>query len=416
MVTSPLEVLGDRLLFETYQPETAQRLLWASDGTANGTQVISNPENRVFNFGSINAQVNNQFLFSSFGRELWVTDGTQAGTQVLQELAVARMLPVTLAVGERVFLEASDRVRGYELWVSDGSGPGTRIVKDLRPGLTSSAPNLLQAFKGEIYFTAKGLQGEQLWASDGTEAGTRRVKDISPLSGLVSQVSSVVNDRLLFVTRTPETGMELWSTDGSEAGTQLIRDINPGPGSSLIAQMTRLGDRIVFSATGPDGTEPWVSDGTAAGTVQLKDIAQDSSVSGFSPLVWPSPGRPLGGALPLEPVMRPNGSAPQDFILVGEALYFTATRDGTSRDLWRTDGTPEGTLLAASALELGGSRIENLTRLGDDLIFSIDLSEGSTSQIWRLPLGATRATATDPLGAPLISLGNDSQAALIQSP
>ncbi len=380
-VTSPLTVVNDRLLFETYQSDTVQRVLWASDGTAEGTSPISDPENRVFNFGSTQASLGERLLFSSGGRELWVTDGTEGGTQLLQELAVATML----TVGDVVFMEASDRNRGYELWVSDGTVDGTRLVKDLRPGITSSAPNLLRALNGEVYFTAKGLDGEQLWASDGTEDGTRLVKAISPLSGLISRVTAEVDGKLLFVTRTPETGMELWGTDGTEAGTQLIQDINPGAASSLIANMTQLGDRVVFTASGPDGTEPWVTDGTPEGTVQLKDIYEgyqtfnsySSSRRSSRPVPLPAPG-------PLQSVERPHSSAPRELTVVGDRLYFTAGV-GKNRDLWQTDGTPEGTVQVASAEELGGSRIENLTLLDGDLVFSLRLPDPSRSQLWRVP-------------------------------
>ena len=42
-----------------------------------------------------------------------------------------------------------------------------------------------------------------------------------------------------------------------------------------------------------------------------------------------------------------TGSMAGPFAVLGDRLYFGALTPGTGHELWRTDGTPEGTALAA---------------------------------------------------------------------
>src|SRR6185312_16097683 len=64
------------------------------------------------------------------------------------------------------------------------------------------------------------------------------------------------------------------------------------------------------------GREPWRSDGTVAGSARVADVA-------------------LGAP----------GSEPQEFVAVGDTVYFTAARPDVGRELWRSDGTADGTSL-----------------------------------------------------------------------
>lgn len=100
----------------------------------------------------------------------------------------------------------------------------------------------------------------------------------------------------------------------------------------------------VFTATMQDtGTEPWITDGTRSGTRLLADIR---------------PGE--------------EGSAPQDAVVAGGKVFFTADDGLHGRELWVTDGTSGGTRLFDAAAGAMSSAPEDLTVVGDRLFFTAD--------------------------------------------
>ena len=108
-----------------------------------------------------------------------------------------------------------------------------------------------------------------------------------------------------------------------------LKPIDVAPGSSgsypAIGGGVALGNKFIFDANNElYGREPWVTDGTQAGTRLLADIR---------------PG--LGGS-------RDWSMGP--YFLFGGMAYFLVFKDtvvDSGWQLWRTDGTPEGTMRAA---------------------------------------------------------------------
>jgi ELWxxDGT repeat protein len=110
-------------------------------------------------------------------------------------------------------------------------------------------------------------------------------------------------------------GQELWRSDGTPAGTYCVRDLNTNGNGDVVVHRTWNG-RVLFSGTDGAGTGYglWSTNGSAAGTEPLAATTIAASC------VW-------------------NGS-----------LYFTA-----SDSLWRTDGTPAGTVQVQWGLGSGPS-------------------------------------------------------------
>jgi len=140
-------------------------------------------------------------------------------------------------------------------------------------------------------------------------------------------------------------GTELWFTDGTPAGTHLMRDINPGSESGEPAWYHRVGNVAVFLASdGVHGLEVWRSDGTEAGTYLLSDIGPGKQWYGGSPVF--------------------SG------VVLDGVLYFAADDTVSGKELWRTDGTREGTFLAADIVPgYAGSDPDGLVVAGNRLYF-----------------------------------------------
>jgi ELWxxDGT repeat protein len=365
--------IGDRVIFQathaTYGPE-----LWATrPGEAPTLLADTNPSNVGVQPGSL-AVLGDRGFFragdpSTTGAELWVTDGTPAGTALLKDIVpgATGSNPFYLTTfNGRVYFAADDGVRGEELWSTDGTAEGTTLVADIHP-TGSSSPRDLIAANGRLYFVADSADyGEELWVTDGTAASTRLVKDVDTRFGVGSDPTRLTpfKGALYFVAKTFDTGAELWRTDGTPAGTSLVKDINGTSAASSVGDLLPAGDYLAFAANdGTTGREIWRTDGTPAGTVRLTDVLPGtaSSTNGFvAPLgehvVWYLPEASGGmqlwdtnvttGASRLLKQIYPAGTFAQlagRMASGGGQVFFAADNGATGLELWRTDGTPEGT-------------------------------------------------------------------------
>lgn len=159
-----------------------------------------------------------------------------------------------------------------------------------------------------------------------------------------------------------------------------ISDIVAGPESSIAAPaMGTVNGKLLFGAVDPTaGLELFISDGTAAGTTLLKDInpgAASSNVGGFVP--------------------GPSGIA-----------YFTANAGGRSQ-VWRTDGTPGGTI----ALTNFSSSATPITFVNNRLLIDVLGAIGEDSSLVSSD-GATPGNGTTLLTGSMLRLGDVNNVAI----
>lgn len=341
--------LDDRLLFVALAGPRGTKL-FSTDGTASGTAAISPYLAGLFGFefqpqSYRLTRAGGRGFFTTFAR-LWTTDGTAPGTRAFKtgsNSAGQKLTAPIGVVGDRFVFGANFRpvpIRcdpgDTELWASDGTQRGTAQVLDLNPYQTtgagsqcetvpiSSSPGPGVSFGSFALFAADDLlHGRELFATDGTKEGTRLVADLNP--------------KLMPNTITNPTS--------PPRAPELI-----GVGSDP-SDLVRAGNRAFFVADdGTTGRELWVSSGRRRGTRRVADLA---------------PGRP--------------GSAPHDLVAVGEDLYFFAA-DGVGEGLYRTDGTPRGTVLVSDLS--GVSQAAELTLVrGGRLFFSAFTPETGT-ELW----------------------------------
>ena len=376
-----LTASGSNLFFTAYEQATGYEL-WISDGTSAGTMLVQdiNSVQDTIDRPSQLTDVNGTLFFTSPDNgydnvELWKSDGTSAGTVMVAEVNPGfddygtpgdpsddiqyGSYPANLTnIGGVLYFAAETEDDGIELFQSDGTVGGTVQVIDLNPGTSSSYPEDITSFNGQVFFSANDGTVRRLYSTDGTAAGTDSV--IDPVSG--SDISdptglTVVGSELFFAadavlppTSTP-VGRELFKTDGTAAGTTIVKDIVP-IGSSNPSELTVSNGKLFFSADDVTtaGREIWVSDGTEAGTFMLVD-----SRPGFD-----STGAPLDGD-------------PLQLVDIAGNLYFDTVDANNDRELWISDGTSGGTTLVSNINQTTeDSNIKDVLEVGGTVFFVAD--------------------------------------------
>jgi ELWxxDGT repeat protein len=373
--------------------------LWKTDGTTVGTSLVA--DINVGQDGSWPTELtefNGELYFAAgdeFGDELWKTDGTPAGTVRVADLNPdeADSFPSDfVAWRDELYFSAEDSDGGH-LWKTDGE----EVFLVSAFGVFNSFPDHLFVYNDELYFSAsEGIRGDELWKSDGTDAGTILVAEIfAGIQGSFPQSFFEFNDELYFVAgdMLDETGdvlfPRLYKTDGTENGTVrvadefLIRDFNSGVWSTTV-----FAGEIYFTGNDPlQGIELYRTDGTPGGAVRVRDLnGPDHSIPlGLTPYrdelyfsatdsagreVWKTDGTRDGTVLALDLRQGPAGSFPIEYFEFDDQLYFVAD-DGSGYELWRTDGSVEGTTRLTDLNVNGDSIVDEhvFARLENDLYF-----------------------------------------------
>ncbi|MDY0169226.1 MAG: hypothetical protein RBS80_21970, partial [Thermoguttaceae bacterium] len=395
--------VGDTVFFSSW----GNADLWKTDGTPEGTVKVAtvtdpglNPDNAAIG-GLVDVNGTLAFIVTDFDHvQLWKSDGTGLGTSRVHDFGLGSEIDIWdqttyCAVGDRLFGAVSTTDTGYELWVSDLTLGGTSLVKDINPGTDGSDPYDMIAFYDKLYFAADdGTNGVELWVSDGTPGGTVMVKDIQTLPTLGSYPTGLTfaGDVFFFgvyIIGAPydpfayaNNKVQLWKSDGTPGNTVLVHDFGLGssaPGvfdnpeltwfeetamlfgvvevddglgvrsrdlfvhnildntTGRVANLNPDGNDFVMNLSpgaegllgfvaddGTHGLEPWVTNGTAIGTYMVKDIYPGGN-DGVTGPAWWTPAAPF----------------------LDGAWYFPANDGVHGWELWKSDGTPDGTVLVA---------------------------------------------------------------------
>lgn len=342
--------------------------LWQSNGATNGTKRLAiNLGLRDFTEDTSWLAVNGTLYFDAIdgGKSgLWKSNGTAAGTVLITHYGFGSILQLAEITHDNavIYFSLYDGVTPVELWKSDGTSAGTA------PIITNTYPEQLTIVNSTLYYVESHNVPTELalWKSDGTVGGTVLVRTFtgpSRIDGLDLRLLTEINEVLYFVGYDETHGAELWKSDGTSAGTTLVKDINVGVKSSFIRQFVILNDTLYFSANdGVNGTALWKTDGTTEGTRLLKDI--NPTASEQSPF--------------------PDFAS---FVPVGNMLYFIANDGARGNELWKSDGTAEGTRLVKDINPGSGDALSErgfayLTNVNGVLYFAA--TDGVTGlELWR---------------------------------
>lgn len=385
---------GGRLLFSVEDQEHGTEL-WVADGRTAGT-LLKNIRPDTDAEGSLMRRVDDFIVFRAHsdehGLEPWVID--EAGLRVVDvdtgpDSSHPRLF--TEVAGRVLFLSDPELNHPDQIRAVEKDGLRTVMSYDFSP----SWPNEWASFpvagdRAFVFGFASGV-GDEVWLTDGTIEHTRRGtaleyvdEDVDPVAangvvfflgdydalwrtdgtaaGTYAIASNVQQlhatpSRLFFVADSSAFGAELWVTDGTLGGTYMVKDIRtgregslPDPYDDFDLVFQTLGDSIVFAAgDGVHGVEPWISDGTEAGTLLLRDVAPGEASS-----MLPAFDREVSAA-------------------AGGFAYFVADDGAHGRELWRTDGTANGTVLVHDiARGRASSTPARMRAIGDRVYFAAD--------------------------------------------
>jgi MYXO-CTERM domain-containing protein len=323
--------------------------LWRTDGTAAGTQLwcdvnpatIGSAGNEI---GVFQTGVAFAATSSDAGNQLWLSDGTPAGTRMLAQPWQTYPFGFTQA-GQTLFFSAETASKTTTLWMTDGRDAGP--VPGVRPDIY---PDSKAALGGALLFSSDDGTDE-IWRTDGTSAGTVRLAAACPMEPMME--TTVAGAYGYFRGDDCAGGRELWKTDGTPAGTGLFADLIPGPFESYPEGLTASGGLLYFiTEDSPFGDELWRVDGTDSGTIVF-DLNPDggsypwsfvpfgdgglyfnAAADGLHEQVWATDGT-LAGTHSL--TSFPAGAHPDPVALLGDRLILLASDPVNGRQLWRLD-------------------------------------------------------------------------------
>jgi len=410
-----LTVAGNNLYFVRNSTQRSQPLLLVTDGIDFDTLQVQT-DYAEWQISNLTSNGNGLFFYvkeyRGTGQELWYTDGTSAGTRRVKSIlpkgnGFSQSPSLFKVVDDKLYFYATTPKIGQEIWVSDGTDTGTHVLAEMISGAGSTfGANDVVKFKDELYFTqfvqSKGIE---LVKYNPVLQEFQLVKDVfehdSLLAGAIGPLI-IMNDKLFFQGMDSINNRELWSTDGTEDGTNLFVDINP-KGSSNPWLWHKIGNQYVFSADdGTRGRELWITDGTVAGTRLLKNIRttkMSSTPRRLTPYLTSLSfivGTLIEGNIGmveddtirtldfLDTIVGGNAVSPSEMLGVKNTLYFRGESERYGSELWKTDGSPEGTQLVKDIVPGSGSSFPLfLTKLNDEVYFRVDNSIISNSVLYK---------------------------------
>lgn len=402
--TSPLENTNGVLHFSAFDPINGYNW-WISDGSPANTKILMVDPSIKAIYGFENA--NGVIYFTAFNSttqeySLWKLETFQSSPIHIKSFPRVYgigngEIQFLKSVNGVLFFRASSSGFGSELWRSDGTPGGTYMVKDIKIGPYSSNIRNFVALNNKLIFTRSASGNEtinenEIWSSDGTENGTSLILNVNSFNES-SNISNLkrIGQNVFFI----ESG-SLWKTNATESGTLLVKTLYPGETKDYLT-FFESENLLFFAIRTLDYNsytwiyELWKSDGTPEGTSKVENLS-------FIPIIRESLNignivylkinnqlwkfnNSLGGILVKDfDLIYGFGSQISNLTNLNGYLYFKANYN---KELWKSDGTPEGTELVKNFGSIGNSYfyINSLT-VNNGSLYIVSYEEGTT-KLWK---------------------------------
>jgi ELWxxDGT repeat protein len=397
--------------------------LWSTDGTPGGTRRLTDvcpgpcdafSQSYPPVLGSAGGRIWFLAIPTENGApsELWTSDGTPAGT-----FHVAGYARGIGTLGNRVYFGQAESST-LELVSTDGRPGGARTVAVLQRKEAGSSPIIGTLGDLAVMITTEGDR-QRLWRSDGTPAGTfplprptvsRRQAYFAPAGFF--QAGGLLYFNLQRVTPVGLAPWDwaLWRTDGTPGGTHWVASAPVGSNTFLDTFWRRdwngkLLSVVYRSAGGSVACFFWTSDGTAAGTREILHLPDETGCpfgvepfgsrflflaarAGGIPQLFLSDGTPAG-TRQLTAFQASLDLFYTEMVHAGGTVLFRlSSPDDQDIDVWRTDGTPEGTY----RLPLGLHQPSKLYVFRDAVYFSAYDVQSVPPHLYRMGLDGSQPT------------------------
>ncbi len=296
--------------------------------------------------------LNDRLIFASnptsSGMELYSTSKDMTDFQIVEDIAQHAVsiddFRSMAVLNNNIFLIADNGSMGSEPWLYETENGTTRLVKDINPGSASSYP-VGWTRHGDAYFFRAVTEdnGHELWKSDGSKTGTSLFFDADTMgSGYPAGIVSFKND-LYFSSESNRT-IYFYKFDGEK-----------------VEPIKNLGS-VQYYASHIGSTDNHMYFRSSSKLMRYDGLSDDMELIGFTSYnnnaillndaiffigsnngLWYSPD---GSGLEAHEVKTSEGAAvqkPEHFIRFHNYVVFSAETSESGRELWRSDGTPEGT-------------------------------------------------------------------------
>jgi len=413
--------------------------LWFTDGTEQGTYMVSDinpgaPES----IPSAMMTIADIVYFSANngvnGTELWKSDGTVQGTSMIMDINPGSPSSDPSHITEAggiIYFSANDGIVGQELWKTSGITSTTVLVKDVRVATDfagganyGSYPSDFIEFNEKLYFTAgtfrddigtgEGFSSIELWTSSGTNETTFRVGENEEWFGDPATLT-LYNDKIFLSLNTYVASWRNYSScvwEGNEIAVANGLDDRwfcTGPlfeywNNDNISQVEDMwpyceldqynGEWYCTENIEQDseneflyneekhilfdfwinfnpGREPALSDGTLNGTYLITEIVPWTydDLDGDGDANW---------------FNYQSMNQESDPVVIGDVVYFFAWTPYTHFELFRTDGSSDGTMMVSdlypgyfeSEMPTSLTKLDNMNSVvwfGDDPEYGVQL-------------------------------------------
>lgn len=416
---SQLNKFGNSLLFLAYDDNNGTEI-WKTDGTNNGTQRVTNTgvgvrsgldHTKTVILGELNNKVFFTMTDTVTGKELRYIDNNPNGFSTLKDIypgiTGSEIEQITPYKNKIVFFANNGvNTNGRELWTSDGTEGGTQMLADITPGRSNTRylSRMIQ-YDSLIYFMAYSSSNPDVrfWRTDGTTQGTKPVStsisDTSKINDYTKQFT-LIGNKFIFSGYNDNMNYTPWlfAFDGST--TKKLTQLGPdNSGSFPVESNAILNNNLYFTkyVSGSfSSVTIWKTDGTETGTKQVNNtyfqpflafvvfknniyfIGTDSLTN--VPKLWKL--NDDGSILALKSLEFAN----QQYFLEewNNQLYFQAFDATNGTELWATDGTIQGTKIAADINKGVGSSFPTSLKVFNNVLY-FSANDGNVGyELWRM--------------------------------